>query len=215
MAIKVFRREEKKYLINKEQYETILKLSNNKLEKDLYFESNICSIYFDTNDNYLIKKSLDKPLYKEKIRLRSYNVPKFDSKVYLEVKKKYLGVVNKRRIELNLSEFYKFLKTGELKESQISKELEHYFKKYNLIPKVFIGYNRYSYIDKYNKEFRLTFDYNIRSRNEDLNLELGDSGKLLLDSDKYIMEVKCLNSIPVWFSDILTNLNIYPVSFSK
>ena len=41
----------------------------------------------DTSDFYLIRKSLKRPIYKEKVRLRSYDIPSKNSNVFLEFKK--------------------------------------------------------------------------------------------------------------------------------
>ena len=217
MAIEVFRRKEIKYLLTKEQYNKLLDLMNNHLEKDKYHVSKICNIYFDTDNYDLIVKSLDKPYYKEKVRLRSYDIPNSDSTVFLEIKKKYEGIVSKRRIEMKLKDFYYYLETGKLKNvnKQISDEIDYCFKHYNLKPKLFLAYDRLSYYDKDNKDFRITFDKNIRSREHNLKLELGDKGKLYFDEDMYMMETKVLNSYPIWFTRIISELKIYPISFSK
>ena len=216
MAIEVFRRKETKYLLNQKQYDELNQLLKDHLKKDKYYESKICNIYFDTDNYDLIVKSLDKPFYKEKVRLRSYDVPNKDSVVFLEIKKKYEGIVGKRRIEIKLKDFYSYFESGNLgNNNQISKEIDYCFKYYNLKPKMFIAYDRLSYYDKDNVNFRITFDKNIRSREDNLRLEFGDTGKLYFKENMYMMETKVLNSYPVWFSNILSKLKIYPISFSK
>lgn len=213
----IFRRVEKKYLINEEKYQQLIEKSKDYLDVDTYEYSTICNIYFDTDDYLLVNRSIEKPVYKEKIRLRSYGIPKKNNKVFLEIKKKYKGIVGKRRISVPLKEIYIYLETGKYPNcnQQIMNEIDYCFKLYNLKPKVFLAYDRHSYIGKENKEFRITFDKNIRSRTDDLHLENGDSGNLLLNNGEYIMEVKTLGSYPLWFSTILSNLEIYPTSFSK
>ncbi len=217
MAIEVFQRTEIKYLLTKRQYEKLNELLKDHIEKDKYYKSKICNIYFDTSNNDLIVKSLDKPIYKEKVRLRSYDIPDMDSIVFLEIKKKYKGVVGKRRIEIKLKDFYDYLETGNINYSnkQISKEIDYCFKRYDLIPKLFLAYDRLSYYDKDNKNFRITFDTNIRSRENNLRLELGDKGEKYFKEEMYMMEAKTLNSYPIWFTRILSDLKIYPISFSK
>lgn len=217
MNTNVFRRVEKKYLITEEQYRLLMEKSNDYIEIDTYDYSTICNIYFDTDDYLLVNRSIEKPIYKEKIRLRSYGVPKKNSKVFLEIKKKYKGIVGKRRICIPLKEFYIYLKTGKYPncDIQIMSEIDYCFKLYNLKPKLFLAYDRYSYRGIENKEFRLTFDQNIRSRTKDLHMEDGDDGIPLLQNGEYIMEVKTLGSFPIWFVNLLSTLKIYPTSFSK
>ena len=217
MANEVFRRKEIKYILTQEQYKSLLHVINNHIEKDKYYKSTICNIYYDTSNYDLIRHSLDKPTYKEKVRLRSYEVPKLDSNVFLEIKKKYAGIVGKRRIEIKLKDFYDYLETGELNNSneQIKKEIDYCFKLYNLEPKLFLAYDRLSYYDKDDINFRITFDTNIRSREDNLRLEKGDKGKLYFDDDLIVMETKALNAYPMWFVKALSELKLYPGSFSK
>ena len=109
MDINIFRRVEKKYIITKEQLEELMNILDDYIVEDKYFKNTICNIYFDSNDYILISRSIDKPIYKEKVRMRSYFVPSLDTKVFLEIKKKYKGVVGKRRVEATLKEIYEYL----------------------------------------------------------------------------------------------------------
>ena len=217
MDINVFKRVEKKYLLSEDLYQKLFEKINNYITVDTYDFSTICNIYFDTDDYLLVNRSIEKPIYKEKVRLRSYGVPKKNSKVFLEIKKKYKGVVGKRRVSAPLKEFYTYFDTGKYPnvDTQIMNEINYCFKFYNLKPKVFLAYDRYSYNGKDDSNFRITFDKNIRSRTDNLYLENGDNGMLLLDKNCYIMEVKTLGAYPLWFARILSELNIYPTSFSK
>lgn len=211
----VFQRVEQKYIISKEQRDNLLEKINEYVEKDPYFESKICNIYFDNNENDLMVNSLEKPEFKAKVRLRSYDVPNMDSQVFLEVKDKYKGVVGKRRIKLSLKEFYDYYENGLVKDNQIMKELNYYFKMFDLKPFIFLAYDRNSYYEKGNRNLRITLDSNLRSRYNDLRLELGDNGKKYFDEDTYIMEIKVMNAMPLWLTRILSELKIYPTSFSK
>lgn len=217
MDINVFKRVEKKYLLSEDLYQKLFEKINNYITVDTYDFSTICNIYFDTDDYLLVNRSIEKPIYKEKVRLRSYGVPKKNSKVFLEIKKKYKGVVGKRRVSAPLKEFYTYFDIGKYPnvDTQIMNEINYCFKFYNLKPKVFLAYDRYSYKGKDDSNFRITFDKNIRSRTDNLYLEKGDNGMLLLDKNCYIMEVKTLGAYPLWFAQILSELNIYPTSFSK
>ncbi len=214
--IQVFRRVEQKYRINEDQFQKIKESIVDYMNTDPYGESTICNIYFDTDDYDLIRTSLEKPPYKEKIRLRSYGTPKNDSLVFLEIKKKYDGVVGKRRVAMTLKQAYDYIEYGVIPEdSQIMREIDYCFKHYEIEKKLYLAYDRIAYLGKDNPEFRITFDYHIRSRTDQLNLENGSSGKLLLQDGDYIMEVKSISGMPLWFSKLLCDLKIYPTSFSK
>ena len=211
----VFRRVEKKYLITEKQKDAFLKLIDDYIEKDEYFESHISNIYFDNDKFDLITTSIEKPLFKAKLRLRSYDVPSLEDKVFLEIKDKYKGVVGKRRIKIKLSDFYKYLETGSTKDEQIMREIDYYFKKYDLHPQIFVAYDRLSYKGRDNKNIRITIDENLRSRTDDLRLELGSNGKKYFQDREYIMEIKILDAMPLWLARSLSTLKIYPTSFSK
>ena len=211
----VFQRVEQKYILSKEQKDLFLDKINEYVEKDLYFESKICNIYFDNDNNDLIVNSLEKPEFKAKVRLRSYDVPDLKSKVFLELKDKYKGVVGKRRIKLSLEEFYDYYEKGYVKDEQIMKELDYYFKVFNLKPYMFLAYDRNSSYEKGNRSLRITIDSNLRSRYDNLRLEYGDNGEAYFDEETYIMEVKVLNAMRLWLTMVLSELKIYPISFSK
>ncbi|MDD3187641.1 MAG: polyphosphate polymerase domain-containing protein [Bacilli bacterium] len=211
--ISTFQRIEKKYLINQKTYDTLLQKLKEQITPDSYFKSTICNVYFDTNHNDLIVRSLDKPVYKEKLRLRSYGIPNMDSIVFLEIKKKYKSIVNKRRIQLKLKDFYKYKNNNP--KTQIEKEIDYFFKIYDVKPALYLAYDRLAYIGVNDSSLRITFDNNIRSRRFDLNLEKGDFGNKLLSDDTYLMEIKINNTYPLWLVRILSDLKIYPTSFSK
>lgn len=212
----IFRRIEQKYLLTKEQYIKLFERIDKYIEEDDYFETTICNIYFDNESNELIINSLEKPIYKSKVRLRSYGVPDLDDNVFLEIKSKYKKIVGKRRIKLTLRDFNNYLENNIFnKNDQIMKEIDYLFKLYNLKPAYFIGYDRLSYREVDNKNLRITIDTNLRSRKKDLSLLKGDTGKYYFDEELYIMEIKTLGAMPLWLSRNLSELKIYPASFSK
>ncbi len=212
----IFKRVEQKYVLTEQEYKLLFKKINKHLKKDKYFKSTICNIYFDTINNDLIINSLEKPIFKEKIRLRSYQVPSINDDVFLEIKEKYKGIVGKRRIKIKLKDFYTYLETNNYdKDNQIMNEINYYFKYYDLKPAIYIAYDRLSYCGVDDNSLRITIDSNLRSRNSDLNLELGDAGKCYFKDKNYIMEIKTLGSMPLWLVRILSELKIYQTSFSK
>lgn len=213
----VFNRIEKKYLLDENAYHQICVRLDAYMEQDHYGLHNIRNIYYDTETNELIRTSIEKPVYKEKLRLRCYGQPTEDSDVFLEIKKKYRGVVNKRRAALTYREMTEYLKTGVRPEQngQIWREIDFLRKRYELRPRLYLSYDRIALFAKEDAEFRITFDKNIRSRRENLTL-LEDGGtKPLLDEGVYLMEVKVLDAMPLWFAGILSELKISSVSFSK
>lgn len=217
MITKVFNRVEKKYLLTKFNYDLLLKKLGNNIIEDRYGLMTISNIYYDTNSFELIRNSIEKPQFKEKLRLRTYNLDYKDKEVYIELKKKYKGIVYKRRESYFLDEAYDFLnkKIVPKKNNQVTKEIDFFINNYNVKPVLFLAYDRVAYYGKDDSEFRVTFDTNIRSRVENLNLENGDYGNLYFKDDTYLMEVKCLGAMPLFFVHILNELNIFPTSFSK
>lgn len=228
MAIEVFNRCEKKYLLDEKQYRAVLYCIKSRMEPDLYNRGNefysISNIYYDTQDDRLIRCSIEKPVYKEKLRLRAYGVPGLSDTVFVEIKKKYNGIVNKRRTGMSLEKAYGYLEgslsAAELKtaggiNSQVLGEIDFFKNFYGLVPKVYLSYDRAAYSEKDGGDLRVTFDTNITARRSSLRLELGNFGRKLLAPGIYLMEVKSGTAVPVWFAKIMSELEIYPVSFSK
>lgn len=225
MAIEVFNRYEHKYMMDYDTFLKVRAVMDEHMELDSHNQNyepyTIANIYYDTADDYLIRKSLSKPTYKEKLRLRAYGVPRRTEKVFLEIKKKFNGIVNKRRTSLLLYEAYDFIESGTPPEpkpymnTQVLKELDYFMQVYDLKPKLYLAYDRIAYFEKDNPDLRISFDTNIRSRRYDLQLESGDFGEALLDGDTYLMEIKTSLAKPLWLTNMLTELNIKRRSFSK
>lgn len=213
----VFKRYEKKYLLNGDQYGKFWEVVNQYMQVDEYGESMICNLYFDTPDYELIRTSIEKPVYKEKLRLRSYGVPKKEDTVFLEIKKKFKGIVYKRRIALSLQEAEECLKRGTVSEDkgQIAREINYFLEKYQPVPRVYLAYDRIALFGKEDADLRMTFDFRVRSRKDNLFLEAGDAGELLLPEDNVILEVKVKDAYPMWLIQALEEFQIYPCSFSK
>ncbi len=217
MAQEVFERYEKKYRISLEQYHSLISSMITKMEADWYGKHTICNIYFDTPDYRLIRESLEKPVYKEKIRLRSYGIPADEDLVYLELKKKYDGVVYKRRAQMALKDARKYLYYGIRPEEpgQILKEIDYTYQFYQARPMAYIAYERIAFYGKENPELRITFDMNIRARDYNLELNRGSYGIPLLEKGQFLMEVKIPGAMPAWMSRLFSELGIYPLSYSK
>lgn len=211
-----FERVEEKYLISNKQMKVLLNRFSKYITKDKYFKNAIHNIYFDTKQSDLIVHSLEKPIFKDKFRLRSYGTPSLDDDVFLEMKTKFKGIVGKRRIKIKLREYEDYISNHKLDEnSQIWNEIDYYFNYYHLIPKIYIAYDRYSFKGIDDDNLRITFDYNLRSRNDDLDISADDHCTPYFESEQYIMEIKTIGSMPLWLVRILSEEKIVPVSFSK
>ena len=213
MAKNVFHRLEFKYILNLEQYNAIISEIRENMDHDAYGDKTIQSLYFDTPNYRLIRESIEKPDFKEKLRLRSYGLVNKESEVFLEMKRKSEKVVYKRRVRVTEEEAFDFI-SGKIDgdDDQISKELK-YFRDYyqNLEPKILLLYDREAYnLDR----LRVTFDTNIRYRLNDLNLSTSLEG-IQLDEGLIMMEVKTIHAIPLWLVKLLSDNKIYKTSYSK
>lgn len=214
--ISVMKRYELKYLLNNEQLKHFMDRISHHMKVDKYGVTSIASIYFDTPDYRLINKSIEKPKYKEKLRLRGYGLVAPDKPTFLEIKRKCEGIVYKRRIALSEKEAFSLIASKEAREkTQISRELEAFMEKYNVLePKYLIIYDRIAYYQD-NSDLRITVDMNPRYRIDDLNLHTSMDGYPLLEDGGAILEVKVQHSVPIWLSAILSEEKIYQTSFSK
>lgn len=213
----VFQRKEVKYLLSAQQLQALLPVIRQHMEPDRFPHSSIGSLYYDTPDYRLIRRSLEKPEYKEKLRLRSYGVPESDSPVFPEIKKKAGGIVYKRRVSMGCEDAMDYL-GGRCpgSEGQIFRELDWMLSAYpGLAPRVFLGYERDSWMGSDEPELRLTLDWDIRYRTYDLDLRWGFRGTPILFPDQTLMEIKIPGAAPMWLSHALSENGIFPTSFSK
>ena len=213
----VFRRHELKYLISSEQKAFVLDKLSPYMTLDKYGKTTIRNIYFDTDSFLLIRRSIEKPIYKEKLRIRSYCRPLGDS-VFVELKKKYKGVVYKRRIRLPEVEALDWIsgRREAPENSQISKEIDYFIKHYeSLAPRVFLSYEREAYFENLGGDLRITFDENILARVSELSLDSEPGGIPLLDEKCVLMEIKCSSAMPLWLARALSEGEIRKSSYSK
>lgn len=226
MAIEVFNRREIKYMLTDDDKAALLSIIGEYMDSDPFNKDgktySICNLYLDTPADELIRKSLEKPEFKEKIRLRSYGQVGLNDKVFLESKKKYAGVVNKRRTNFLLSEVYQYFEDLKIPENpgakmnkQVMKEIDYIMHFYRLKPRVFISYDRWAFFEKGNSDFRLTIDTNIQTRRTDLRLDSPVYGTQLLQPGQWLMEAKAFKAFPLWFVRFLSSRKIYNTSFSK
>lgn len=212
-----FERYEKKYFLNEAQYGAVLGELQKHMKADDYGQYTICNIYYDTDDWRLIRASIDKPLYKEKLRVRSYGTPEDEQNVFIELKKKFDGIVYKRRMTAPAYSVEPFL-YGLISDpcaGQVGREIQQFQQFYRAEPKVFIAYDRTAFAGTKDAGLRVTFDRNIRWRTTQLDLRDGDFGQQLLSYGQTLMEIKIPGVCPMWLSRCLSENLIFPTSFSK
>ena len=229
----VFKRYEIKYIVTADQKARIIEAMEKYMEPDKFGRSTVRNIYFDTDDFVLARHSIAKPDFKEKLRIRSYSKADTGSTVFVELKRKYDGVVYKRRLGMPEAEAMKWMaseKHGtadigkeEIASMQVASEIGYFATMYGgLRPVLYLSYDREAYRMKSEatlydggSEFRVTFDSNIRCRENDLSLRSDVYGKAILEEGKYLMELKCPGAIPLWMTKVLSEEHLYKTSFSK
>lgn len=214
----VFSRLEYKYLINKEAKNRMLSAIAEYMKPDMYGRSTLRNIYFDTSNYLLIRRSIEKPSYKEKLRIRSYTRANDNSNVFVELKKKYKGVVYKRRISMPYGEAMAWIcnRSFNGKKTQMHKEIDYFLDYYgDIMPKAVISYEREAFFGKEDESLRITFDENILARTTDLSLDTEVYGELILEDGMSVMEIKCSGGMPLWLTRALSENDIYKGSFSK
>ena len=228
----VFKRYEIKYMVTAEQKARIQKAMEPYMELDRFGRSTVRNIYFDTDDFVLARHSIAKPDYKEKLRIRSYSKAEADSTVFVELKRKYDGVVYKRRIGLPETDAMKWMagsrdpaimRETDAESPQVAREIEYFTSLYSgLKPVLYLSYDREAYRMKKDASmidggggFRVTFDSRILCREGDLSLRSDPYGTQILEEGMFLMELKCPGAIPMWMTKILSEERLYKTSFSK
>jgi hypothetical protein len=213
----IFKRREIKYIITKEQYTYLRDVFSDYIEPDVYSEYILQNLYFDTPAWDVIRASIEKPRFKEKMRLRCYETPGTETSVFLELKKKYNGIVYKRRAAFPLETL-----SGQTvreavadEDSQIAQELKYYLNRYTVNEKVYISHKRLAFNGIEDMELRLTFDMDLRFRLDGLDFSHPGEGKRIIPDSQVIMEIKTPGGMPLWMVRILNENEIFPASFSK
>lgn len=229
VAVFTFERYEKKFLLTRQCEKRLLGFLLSEL--DMEFDSHcsdggvygIYNLYFDDENSSVIVNSLLRPDFKEKLRIRSYEpVNDLSQPVFLELKRKVSGIVTKRRITLPYSEALEFASSGAMPAGYDSyskmlmlKEFEYYISRKALSPKVMLYYERTALFSKSDPSLRITFDQNITSRRQSLNLNGGQSGDKLLEPDERLMEIKFMHALPKKLCDFLSREKVFMHRFSK
>ncbi len=214
----IFERVELKYLITVAQKALIIAEMQNHMALDKYGKSTIRNLYLDTDNYRLIRHSMEKPVYKEKLRLRSYCTAGDGDKIFVELKKKYKGIVYKRRLTMPQQAALQWL-AGDFSltpDSQIGKEVANFAKYYgSLRPVIYLSYAREAFYSLNGSDFRVTFDEDIRFRQAELSLAQPPGGVGLLPEGFVLMELKTSGGIPLWMTRLLSRERIFRTSFSK
>ena len=209
-----FKRYEIKYRISLQQMEYLLALLEPEMQADAFGLHKINNLYYDTENYELIRRSLEKPVYKEKFRLRWYNDT---PKVFAEIKKKYKGIVYKRRVAAPEEELLQFLagQTQLADNLQNQAEILHFFTRYPISPKAYVGYDRLALAGRKDPELRVTFDRNLVWSTEHLLPHGCRQEQPILPPDQVIMEIKIHDAMPFWLARLLSEQGIFASSFSK
>lgn len=213
----VFERSEKKYLVPKAQWPQVVRGMAGHMQQDEYGKHTICSIYYDTPDFACAQAQLQKPDYREKLRLRSYGIPQSQDIVYLEMKKKLGKVTHKRRMGLTLAETRDYIQWGlpPCDTGQVFGEIDWFVQQNQPEAKAVICYDRVALLGIEEEELRITFDFDVRWRSECLDLAKGDWGSGLLAPGQVLMEVKANEALPLWLAHGLSEQGLFPQSCSK
>lgn len=214
----IFQRYEMKYLLTQRQKLSVLEAMEPYMSLDQYGRTIIRNIYFDTDSYRLIRRSIERPAYKEKLRLRSYRQAQPEDPIFVELKKKYQSVVYKRRLILPQDQAMDCLCQGKALpvQSQIAREIDYFCSYYHkLSPKVFLSYEREAYYSLDGGNFRVTFDENILSRRQDFSFDSGIYGTPLTEPGMVLMEIKTSGGLPLWMVRWLSEHRVYKTSFSK
>lgn len=214
----VFERCELKYFLTPSQKKALLKEMKGRMWADDYGRTTIRNIYYDTDSYRLIRDSLDHPVYKEKLRVRSYQRADVGDMVFVEIKKKFENVVYKRRVAMPKISAVAWVDCRKdiPFHSQITSEIDYFLNFYEGIEaKVFLSYEREAYSDRKDPEFRLTLDENIMARDTELDLGSDIWGMPLLPEGITLMEVKIQGAMPVWMAKFLSGNDIRRATFSK
>lgn len=216
-AILRFERREQKYLVSSDAMRRLEEAAAAHVAPDPFPPSCVMNLYYDTWDCAVTRLSCEKPAFKEKLRLRSYNTPGPDGTVFVELKKKCKGVVYKRRCAMTPQEAMDYL-AGRVPAPEpgiVADEVSEFLARWAVAPRAFIGYDRHAWVGTGDAGLRITFDQRLRWRGDRLDLRLGDEGELLLPPNQVIMEIKAPQAIPLWLCRGLEDVGAYPRSFSK
>lgn len=211
-----FKRHEIKYLLSTDQYHRLREAMEAYMIPDEWGASTVCNVYYDTSSRLLVRRSAEHPAYKEKVRIRCYGELEPHDPVFVEIKKKYDGVVYKRRCTMSMDRAQAMLAGRGEPHTQIERELDFTCRRYGgLQPSFFIAYDRMAFYAKDDHEFRMTFDQRVRSRSTKLRLVDADDAEQYLEDGAYLLEVKAGGAIPLWLVSFLSEEGLRKVSFSK
>ena len=213
-----FARVETKYMLTLPQAEILQQgLFRRGFRRMNFGSPRVQSLYYDSSDYRLIRASLERPAYKEKLRLRAYGDSGGLSKGYVEIKKKYNGVVYKRRTAMGLQEVSEALCLGRLpaEAGQVGREASWMLQHYGLVPAAVITYDRDAWFCETDPGVRITFDRNLSFRRRFLDLNACVPGLPLLREDLRLVEIKTNGTCPLWLARLLYEASAQRTHFSK
>jgi len=213
----VFKRYELKYLMDEDQASAVMEAVRKRMMLDRYGHSTIRNVYFDTPKFLLARRSIERPLYKEKLRMRAYGQPSQDDEVFVELKKKYDSVVYKRRLAIPLREAEGwFCGDCPAPKGQIGEEIDFMRVRYpDIGPAMFLSYDREAYCAGSCSDLRITIDSDILARTDDLSLSSRIGGHPVLPDGYTLMEIKTMYGYPGWLTELLSSQGLYKSRFTK
>lgn len=236
----VFERKEMKYRITAAQLAELLPVLQEHLVPADFADATVRSLYYDTPGDDLIARSIEGPLYKEKLRLRVYG-DGYDPAMpaFVEIKKKFKGIVYKRRVMLSLAAAEAFLdgmpyeealaaypladkklaaqvRENAAKNKQIANEIAFFMQRYApLQPSILTACSRCSLVDPDGGDLRITIDTQLCAKHRPTNIGDVDGAGALIGEGDAIMEIKSTFALPLWLTSALSSVGAYKQSFSK
>jgi hypothetical protein len=224
---------EYKYLVPKKILPDIRKYCEPYLELDNYAASQekkeylVRSIYYDSPKYDFYFEKVEGLRKRKKVRIRGYNEYSENAKVFLEIKRKNGPTISKTRSPVLYKNFPVLLETGDIKtyvsefnghggNLENARRFLFHVKNLALNPVILINYDREAFFYKFNRDLRITFDKNLRSKiHSSVNSIFDNSGFVNVLTDYFILEIKTTLNFPSWLNYLLANFELRQQALSK
>jgi len=213
-------RQEKKYLINLEQYYYLSRQFSRLLAEDSHSSGDgylVRSLYFDSLNDMDFEKKIDGVDLRKKIRLRNYGADSLTAK--LEMKQKQGMLQKKRSLALDRAQSHRLIK-GDYSvllefESAFAAECFGIMNVQCYRPKAVVAYTRKVFEAEEN-EIRITFDHHIKGSEANFDIFSKDLVEnMIFDPSLVVMEVKFNGFLLSYVKDIINAVNASELAVSK